>query len=78
MLLFAYTTTLKRFVAFTCRYFKFSGNTTALIQSNCRNFSCKYKLRYWSHNCMNSPYFFSIISNKNALKMTCSNETDTS
>ena len=40
MLLFAYTTTLKRFVIFTFRYFKLSWNTTALIQSNCRNFSC--------------------------------------
>ena len=25
---------------FTCRYFKLSWNTTALCQSNCRNFSC--------------------------------------
>ena len=25
---------------FTCRYFKLSWNTTALSQSNCRNFSC--------------------------------------
>ena len=40
MLLFVYTTTLKRFVIFTCRYFKLSWNTTALSQSNCRNFSC--------------------------------------
>ena len=40
MLLFVYTTTLKRFVIFTCRYFKLSWNTTALRQSNCRNFSC--------------------------------------
>ena len=34
----------KGFVIFTCRYFKFSGNTTALSQSNCRNFSCKSKI----------------------------------
>ena len=34
-----YTTTCKRFVIFTCRYFKLSWNTTALSQSNCRNFS---------------------------------------
>ena len=27
-------------VIFTCRYFKISWNTTALSQSNCRNFSC--------------------------------------
>ena len=40
MLLFVYTTTRKRFVIFTCRYFKLSWNTTALPQSNCRNFSC--------------------------------------
>ena len=31
MLLFVYTAT---------RYFKFSKNTTAVSQSNCRNFSC--------------------------------------
>ena len=40
MLLFVYTTTHKRFVIFTCRYFKLSWNTTALRQSNCRYFSC--------------------------------------
>ena len=40
MLLFVYTTTLRRFVIFTCRYFKLSWNTTALSQSNYRNFSC--------------------------------------
>ena len=40
MLLFVYITTLKRFVIFTCRYFKLRWNTTALSQSNCRNFSC--------------------------------------
>ena len=39
MLLFVYTTTHKRFVIFTCGYFKLSGNTTALSQSNCRNLS---------------------------------------
>ena len=43
MLLFVYTTTRKRFVIFTCRYFKLSWNTTALSQSNCRNFSCSIK-----------------------------------
>ena len=26
---------------FTCRYFKLSWNTTALSQSDCRNFSCR-------------------------------------
>ena len=40
MLLFVYTTSRKRFVIFTCRYFKLSWNTTALSQSHCRNFSC--------------------------------------
>ena len=40
MLLFVYTTTHKRFVIFTCRYFKLSWNTTSLSQWNCRNFSC--------------------------------------
>ena len=30
----------KRSVIFTCRHFKLSWNTTALNQSNCRNFSC--------------------------------------
>ena len=39
-LLFVNNTTRKRFVIFTCRYFKLSLNTTALSQSNCRNFSC--------------------------------------
>ena len=40
MLLFVYTTSRKRFVIFTCRYFKLSWNATALSQSNCSNFSC--------------------------------------
>ena len=40
MLLFVYTNTHKRFVIFTCRYFKLSGNTAALSQLNCRNLSC--------------------------------------
>ena len=43
MLFFVYTSTHKRFVIFTCRYFKLSWNTTALSQSNCRNFSCRSK-----------------------------------
>ena len=34
-----YTTTNKRFVIFTCWYFKLSWNITALSPSNCRNFS---------------------------------------
>ena len=40
MLLFVYTTRCKRFVLFTCRYFKLSWNTTILTQSNCRKCSC--------------------------------------
>ena len=40
MLLFVYTTTHKRLVIFTCKYFKLNWNTTILSQSNCRNFSC--------------------------------------
>ena len=40
VLLFVYITTRKRFVILTCRCFKLSWNTTALSQSNCRNFSC--------------------------------------
>ena len=37
---FVYTTTREGFVIFTSRCFKLSRNTTALSQSNCRNFSC--------------------------------------
>ena len=40
ILLIVYTTTHKRFAIFTCRYFKLSWNTTAISQSDCRNFSC--------------------------------------
>ena len=48
MLLFVYTTTRTRSVIFTCRYLKLSWNTTALSQSNCRNFSCRsIKVCYW-------------------------------
>ena len=39
MLLFVYNTRCKRFVLFTCRYFKLHWNTTALSQSNCTKFS---------------------------------------
>ena len=52
MLLFAYTTTHKRFVIFTCRYFKLSWNTNALSQSNCSNFSCssiKKEIPWWEN-----------------------------
>ena len=40
-----YTTTRKRVVIFTGRYFKLSWNTTALSQSNCRNVSCNSIIR---------------------------------
>ena len=40
MPLFVYTPTSNSVVIFTCRYFKLSWKTTALSQSNCRNFSC--------------------------------------
>ena len=46
MLLLVYTTTHKRFVIFTCRYFKLSWDTTALSQSDCRNFSCS-SINFW-------------------------------
>ena len=55
MLLFVYTTTRKGFVIFTstevARYFKLSWNTSALSQSNCRNFSCSgiiWKKKSWN------------------------------
>ena len=61
MLLFVYTTTHRRFVIFTCRYFKLSWNIIALSQSNCRNFSCSsiicrnfigiYKINRTLHGC---------------------------
>ena len=44
ILLFVYITTRKRFVIFTCRYFKLSWNTNVLSQSNCRNFSCSSRI----------------------------------
>ena len=36
----------QKVVIFTCRYFKLSWNTTALSQSNCRNFSCSSIKRF--------------------------------
>ena len=43
MLLFVYTSYYSQKACnFTCRYFKLSWNTTALSQSNCRNFSCNF------------------------------------
>ena len=62
MLLFVYTTTLKRFVIFTCSYFKLSWNTTALSQSNCRNFSCS-SIRHKNHS-----WCSKIVSNFTRLK----------
>ena len=40
MLLYVYTTTHTRFVIFTCRYFKLKWDTSALSQTNSRNFWC--------------------------------------
>ena len=51
VLLFVYTTTHKSFVIFTWRYFKLSWNTTALSQSNRRNFSCSsiiWEISFWN------------------------------
>ena len=42
MLLIVYTTTRKGFVILTSRYFKLSRNTTALSQSNSRNYSIDF------------------------------------
>ena len=58
MLLFVYTTTRKGFVIFTCRYFKLSRNTTALSQSNCRNFSWS-SIKIWITV---KPYFTDTLS----------------
>ena len=79
LLLFVYTTTRKRFVIFTCRYFILSWNTTALSQSNCRNFSCSsinVRIFYISNvgNCMHRDWpqqllWFGVASfNKNGSK----------
>ena len=38
----------QKVVIFTCRYFKLSWNTTALSQSNCRNFSCSSIKHYFN------------------------------
>ena len=62
MLLFVYTTTHRRFVIFTCRYFKLSWNTTALSQSNWRNFSCS-SIKVIIYVKMMSE-LYTIISNK--------------
>ena len=59
MLLFVYATTRKGFVIFTstevARYFKLSWNTSALSQSNCRNFSCSGII--WKKNLEIEGYF---------------------
>ena len=60
MLLFVYTTTRKGFVIFTCRYFKLSWNTTALSQSNCRNFSCS-SINIWMNELYSSVRVLSWI-----------------
>ena len=87
MLLIVYTTNLRRFVIFTCRYFKLSWNTTALSQSNCINFSCssmRYKFacfyltcRYWHHvNEERLPELsrFWVVRNKVATLRACLHE----
>ena len=53
MLLFVYITTRRGFVIFTCRYFKFSWNTTALSQSSCSNFSCSSITLYYDDELIN-------------------------
>ena len=62
MILFVYTTTRKRFVIFTCRYFKLSWNTTALSQSNCRNLSCSRLLIVYSNNSIKILYYSDIYT----------------
>ena len=51
MVLFVYSISHKRFIIFTCRYFKISRNTTGLSQSNCRNFSCSSYLIRETSSC---------------------------
>ena len=60
MLLFVYTTTRKRFVIFTCRYFKLSWNTTTLNQSNCWNFPCSSikKIPRTNPSCLSQSWNF--------------------
>jgi len=72
MLLFVYNTTGKRFVIFTCRYFKLSWNTTALSQSNCRNFSRSSIIRHYvpsgwrvlsvTHNPTNMMFHWGVLT----------------
>ena len=47
LLLFVYTTTRKRFVIFTCRYFKLRWNTTALSQSKSPKIRIVARRRFW-------------------------------
>jgi len=64
MLSFVYTTAHKRFVIFTYSYFKLSWNTTALSQSNCRNFSCgsiKTVIQSYFNSSKIYSYFISLI-----------------
>ena len=83
MILFVYTTTRKRFVIFTRRYFKLSWNTTALSQSNCRNFSCRsiiavmscwYRLLQKKGSTILYPLFW-IIHMYSILLKACTNRT---
>ena len=70
MLLFVYTTTRKRFVIFTCSYFKLSWNTTALSRSNWRNFSCSritteiFHKRKYKMDSSTEPWNDAIVKNR--------------
>ena len=83
MRLFVYTTTHKRFVIFTCRYFKLSWNTTALSQSNCRNFTCSSITRTTEKNyylgrllwsCLKPQAGFAKREKKLYCRLDCSSE----
>ena len=70
MLLLVYTTTRKRFVIFTCRYFKLSWNTTALSQSYCRNFLCS-GIRYQRYGVKHLLYYTTISCIQRILHGKC-------
>ena len=58
----------QKVVIFTCRYFKLSWNTTALSQSNCKNFSCSsIRLEIPLASTINSKYIlpFHLASERN-------------
>ena len=76
LLLFVYTTTRKRFVIFTCRYFKLSRNTVDLSQSNCRNFSCSSinPLSLKSDQHQFSPHNINILSREMVMRFNRMND----